>query len=49
MVDWYPCTIYVQHWLNIPLHILAYYELQHECNFSSWYVLWFIYQNVSNS
>jgi hypothetical protein len=27
MVDWYPCTIYVQHWLNIPLHILAYYEL----------------------
>ena len=27
MVDWYPCTIYVQHWLNIPLHILAYYKL----------------------
>ena len=23
MVDWYPCTVYVQQWLNIPLHILA--------------------------
>ena len=23
LVDWYPCTVYVQHWLNISFHILA--------------------------
>ena len=23
MVDWYSCTVCVQHWLNSPLHILA--------------------------